>query len=71
MKELRLCDKLEEERLASRHHLPFPLRFSLSLASTDYDDEDGGKNDYGDLHPRPIALSVIMMIVIVLGNDGQ
>ena len=69
MKELRLCDKLVEEELASRHHPPFPLR--CSLASTDYDDEDGGKNDYGDLHPRPIALSVIMMIVIVLGNDGQ
>ena len=26
MKELRLCDKLVEERLASRHHPPFPLR---------------------------------------------
>ena len=69
MKELRLCDKLVEEELASRHHAPFPLRFSL--ASTDYDDEDGDKNDYGDLHNCPIALSVIMMIVIVLGNDGQ
>ena len=26
MKELRLCDKLVEEELASRHHPPFPLR---------------------------------------------
>ena len=69
MKELRLCDKLVEEELASRHHPPFPLRFSL--ASTDYNDEDDGNNDYGDLHPRPIALSVIMMIVIVLGNGVQ
>ena len=48
-----------------------PFHCACPLASTDYDDEDGDKNDYGDLHPRPIALSVIMMIVIVLGNDGQ
>ena len=58
-----------EEELASRHHPPFPLRFSL--ASTDCDDEDDVNNDYGDLHPRPIDLSVIIIIVIVLGNDGQ
>ena len=63
MKELRLCDKLVEEELASRHHPPFPLRFSL--ASTDYDDEDGGKNDYGNLRNRPIAFFFLPPVIMM------